>query len=64
MPVERRGRVTRVGIDGSNGTPEEPAGVGGRRQSSAGGTSRMNREVQVRFCEGLEVKLLGSTRQR
>jgi len=26
------------------------------------GTSRMNREVHVRFCGGLEVKFLRSTR--
>jgi hypothetical protein len=28
-----------------NGKPEEPAGVGGRRQSSVGGTSRICREA-------------------
>src|SRR5664279_827167 len=27
------------------------------------GTSRMNREIHVRFCERLEVQLLGPTRQ-
>jgi hypothetical protein len=45
-----------------NGRPEEPVGVGGRRQSSLGGTSRMTRERQVRFCEGLGVKFPGPTR--
>jgi len=45
-----------------NGQSEEPVGVDGRRQSSVGGTSRMNREVQVRFCERLGVKLPGPTR--
>src|SRR5258708_2015399 len=35
----------------------------GRRQPSCGDTSRMNREVHVRFCEGLGVKLPGPTRQ-
>jgi hypothetical protein len=35
----------------------------GRRQPSCGDTSRMNREVQVRICEGLGVKLPGPTRQ-
>ena len=40
---------------------EEPD-VHGRRQPSCGGTSRMNREVQVRFCEGLGVKFPGPTR--
>src|SRR5258708_37717562 len=34
----------------------------GRRQPSRGDTSRMNREVQVRICEGLGVKLPGPTR--
>src|SRR5271157_2029206 len=32
----------------ANGRPEEPVGFDGRRQSSVGGTSRMNREVHVR----------------
>ena len=35
----------------------------GRRQPSLGGTSRMNREVHVRICGGLGVKVPGSTRQ-
>src|ERR1700704_2646360 len=34
----------------------------GRRQPSCDGTSRMMREYQVRFCEGLGVKFPGSTR--
>jgi hypothetical protein len=34
----------------------------GRRQSSRGGTSRMTRECQVRFCERLGVKFPGPTR--
>jgi hypothetical protein len=34
----------------------------GRRQPSRGGTSRMNREVHVRFCERLGVKFPGPTR--
>ena len=34
-----------------------------RRQPSRGGTSRMTRECQVRFCEGLGVKFPGPTRQ-
>ena len=37
--------------------------INGRRQPSHDGTSRMNREVQVRFCEGLGVKFPGPTRQ-
>ena len=36
-----------------NGKPEEPTGFGGRRQPSLGGTSRISREVYVRFCERL-----------
>jgi hypothetical protein len=36
----------------------------GRRQPSRGGTSRMTRECQVRFCEGLGVKFPGPTRQK
>ena len=36
----------------------------GRRQPSCGGTSRMTRECQVRFCEGLGVKFPGPTRQK
>ena len=35
----------------------------GRRQPSRGDTSRMNREVQVRICEGLGVKLPGPTQK-
>ena len=37
--------------------------LNGRRQPSRGGTSRMNREVQVRFCERLGVQFPGPTRQ-
>jgi len=35
----------------------------GRRQPSRGGTSRINREVYVRFCERLGVKIPGPDRQ-
>ncbi len=48
MAVEGREQVTRIGIVRVNGQPEELDGSGGRRQLSMGGTSRMNREVQVR----------------
>jgi hypothetical protein len=34
----------------------------GRRQPSRGGTSRMTRECQVRFCERLGVQFPGPTR--
>jgi hypothetical protein len=37
--------------------------INGRRQSSCDGTSRMNREVHVRFCERLGVQFPGPTRQ-
>jgi hypothetical protein len=63
MPVEQREQVTRVEIVRVNGQPEELAGLGGRRQPSLGGTSRMNREIHVRICEGLGVKFPGPTRQ-
>jgi hypothetical protein len=36
--------------------------INGRRQSSCDGTSRMNREVHVRFCERLGVQFPGPTR--
>src|SRR5579871_41755 len=38
-------------------------GFDGGRQLSTDGTSRMNREVQVRICEGLGVKFPGPTRR-
>ena len=38
--------------------------LNGRRQPSCGDTSRMNREVHVRFCEGLGVKFPGPTRHK
>ena len=36
--------------------------LNGRRQPSRGGTSRMMREYQVRFCETLGVQFPGPTR--
>jgi len=45
-----------------NGQPEE-LDVGGRRQSSVGGTSRISQEAYVRFCERLGVQLPGPTRR-
>src|SRR5689334_12125726 len=38
--------------------------VGGRRQPSVGGTSRVTGDSQARICEGLGVKFPGSTRCR
>src|SRR5215469_14811212 len=47
---------------GSTGNGRSPV-YNGRRQPSRGGTSRMNREVHVRICEGLGVQFPGPTRQ-
>ena len=62
MVVERRGQVIAVELGPTGSNREEPDGSaeGG---SLRGDTSRMNREVQVRICEGLGVKLPGPTRQ-
>jgi hypothetical protein len=61
-PVERRERAIAIWL-GSTGNGKNPM-VNGRRQPSCGGTSRMTRECQVRFCEGLGVKFPGPTRQK
>jgi hypothetical protein len=65
MLVERRGRVIAIGTgqlaSDQTGNGKNPI-YNGRRQPSCDGTSRMMREYQVRFCEGLGVKLPGSTR--
>jgi hypothetical protein len=58
-PVERRERAIWLGSTGNGRNPM----FNGRRQPSRGGTSRMTRECQVRFCEGLGVKFPGPTRQ-
>src|SRR5262245_5663281 len=60
MPAERRERAIAIcsGQPATGGTRCS----NGRRQPSCDGTSRMNREVQVRFCEGLGVKFPGPTR--
>src|SRR5215217_8343639 len=60
MPVERREQAIAIWI-GSTGNGRNPM-LNGRRQPSRGGTSRMTRECQVRFCEGLGVKFPGPTR--
>ena len=62
MPVERRERAIAIWL-GSTGNGRNPM-FNGRRQPSCGGTSRMTRECQVRFCEGLGVKFSGPTRQK
>ena len=61
MLVERRERAIAIWL-GSTGNGRNPM-FNGRRQPSRGGTSRMTRECQVRFCEGLGVKFPGLTRQ-
>jgi hypothetical protein len=59
--VERRERVIAIWLGPtSNG---RNLMFNGRRHPSCDGTSRMNREVQVRFCERLGVKFPGPTRQ-
>src|ERR1700731_1745528 len=55
MPVERRERVIAIWL-GSTGNGRNPM-FNGRRQPSRGGTSRMTRECQVRFCESLGGKI-------
>src|SRR5215208_249977 len=59
-PVERREQAIAIWI-GSTGNGRNPI-INGRRQPSSDGTSRMMREYQVRFCEGLGVKFPGPTR--
>ena len=60
MPVERRGQAIAF-ESGSTGNGRDPI-FNGRRQPLCGDTSRMNREVQVRICEGLGVQVPGPTR--
>ena len=60
MLVERRERAIAIWL-GSTGNGRNPM-FNGRRQPSRGGTSRMTRECQVRFCERLGVKFPGPTR--
>jgi hypothetical protein len=62
IPVERRGQAIRVMIHLVNWQQEEPTGRGGERQLSVDGKSRVSREAQARFREGLGVKLPGATR--
>ena len=62
MPAERRERAIAIWL-GSTGNGRSPM-FNGRRQPSCGGTSRMTRECQVRFCEGLGVKFPGPTRHK
>src|ERR1700738_1007618 len=61
MPVERTERVIAIWL-GSTGNGRNPM-FNGRRQPSRGGTSRLTRECQVRFCERLGVIFPRPTRQ-
>jgi hypothetical protein len=57
-----KGQVIRVTIMLVNWQQEEPTNRGEGRQPLMGGTSRVSREAQARFCEGLGVQLPGATR--
>ena len=64
MSVERSGQA--IGVETLKGqlVTGGARGFDEGRQIFIDGTSRMNREVQVRICEGLGVKLPGPTRRR
>src|ERR1035438_7665381 len=59
FPWSKGGRSSRARL-GQRATGG-PHGLAGRRQLSAGGTSRMNREVHVRIREGLGGQFPGPT---
>ncbi len=56
MSVERSGQAIDVEISKGQLATGGACDFDGGRQPSIDGTSRMNREVQVRICEGLGVK--------
>jgi hypothetical protein len=60
----RRGRVTESGSTWVNWQQEVPDDLGGRRQPSTGGTSRVSGDGQARICERLGAKFPGPTRQQ
>ena len=62
MSVERSGQA--IGVETLKGqlVTGGARGFDEGRQLFIDGTSRMNREVQVRICEGLGVKFPGPTR--
>src|SRR5215471_5100910 len=62
MSVERRGQVIRVPITLVNWQQEEPTDRGEGRQLFLDDTSRVSREAQARFREGLGVQFPGATR--
>src|SRR5262249_35916596 len=59
MFVERRGQVIRVTVTLVNWQQEEPTDRGEGRQLFMDDTSRVSREAQARFCEGLEGQFPG-----
>ena len=63
MSVERSGQA--IGVEALKGqlATGGARGFDEGRQLFIGGTSRMNREVQVRICERLGVKFPGPTRR-
>jgi hypothetical protein len=62
MSVERSGQAIGVEILKGQLVTGGARGFDEGRQLFTDGTSRMNREVQVRICEGLGVKFPGPTR--
>jgi len=66
MGLERRGQaiVADLGQRVRQGHARRSLSFSGSRQASCDGTSRMNREVQVRICERLGVKFPGPTRHK
>src|SRR6516165_5053384 len=62
MSVERSGQTIRVDTFQGQLVTGGARGFDEGRQLFIDGTSRMNREVQVRICEGLGVKFPGPTR--
>ena len=56
MSVERRGQAIDVETSKGQLATGGARGFDGGRQLFIDGTSGMNREVQVRICEGLGVK--------
>ena len=63
MSAERSGQAIYVETLKGQLATGGARGFDGGRQLSTDGTSRMNREVQVRICEGLGVRLPGPTRR-
>ena len=64
MSVERSGQAIDVETLKGQLATGGARGFDGGRQPSKDGTSRMNREVQVRICEGLGVQFPGPTRPK